>query len=319
MSGANAVFKGGGVKGIALVGALAAAEERGHTWQAVAGTSAGAITAALVAAGYTAEELKPVLFGLDFNKFKDGHFKFFHLLREEGLYKGQYVIDWLEGLLMQKTGKPFASFRDLEERFGIGLRVVSTDVTNMRMLVLPDDLADYGFSDPKGFPVSHAVRASMSIPYFFEPYQLACPGGKTATLVDGGLMSNFPVSLFAPGAGGAQVPTLGYYLKAPDDKDSLPTGNLEEFTHALITTLLEGHDRDAVLHQSYERSIDIPTGSIGTTDFDLTEEQKQWLYDSGYQAGVAFFADPQVVAWLGTFPAGAVAEVAASTDPQERE
>ena len=316
MPAANAVFKGGGVKGIAHVGALSAAEAQGWSWSAVAGTSAGAITAALVAAGYTAQELKPVLFSLDFNKFKDGHFPIIHMFRKEGMYKGQYVIDWLEDLFMKKTGKQLARFSDLEEQFGITLRVVATDVTNMRKLVFPDDLADYGFSDPKSFPVSHAVRASMSIPFYFEPYELVCPNGKTATLVDGGMLSNFPVSLFNPGDAVPQVPTLGFYLQAPGDADALPTATLEELAHALISTLLEANDHDAVLHQSYERSIDIPTGSVGTTDFDLTEEQKEWLFTSGYQAAVAFLADPAVESWLAGFPAvAAEAEAAAGREP----
>ena len=49
---ADAVFEGGGVKGIAFVGALEAAAEVGITrWVNVAGTSAGAIVAALIAVG----------------------------------------------------------------------------------------------------------------------------------------------------------------------------------------------------------------------------------------------------------------------------
>jgi NTE family protein len=54
---AYAIFEGGGAKGYAHVGALKAAEERGIAFRKVAGTSAGAIVAALVAAGYTADEL----------------------------------------------------------------------------------------------------------------------------------------------------------------------------------------------------------------------------------------------------------------------
>ena len=54
---ADAVFEGGGVKGIGLVGAVAVAEERGYQWVNVAGTSAGAIVAALLAAGYSAAEI----------------------------------------------------------------------------------------------------------------------------------------------------------------------------------------------------------------------------------------------------------------------
>src|SRR3954447_4633761 len=50
------VLEGGGVKGIGLVGALSVLEERGWEPACVAGTSAGAITAALLAAGYSSEE-----------------------------------------------------------------------------------------------------------------------------------------------------------------------------------------------------------------------------------------------------------------------
>ena len=50
---ADLVFEGGGVKGIGLAGALATLEEREYGPQNIAGTSAGAITAALLAAGYS--------------------------------------------------------------------------------------------------------------------------------------------------------------------------------------------------------------------------------------------------------------------------
>jgi predicted acylesterase/phospholipase RssA len=69
---ADAVFEGGGVKGIALAGALKGAEHLGVRWQKVAGTSAGAITACLLAAGYTADELITILTEkMDFNKFME--------------------------------------------------------------------------------------------------------------------------------------------------------------------------------------------------------------------------------------------------------
>ena len=67
------VFEGGGVKGIGLAGAFSLLEERGYRAQNVAGTSAGAITAALIAAGYTAAELREIVFGLDFRQFEDRH------------------------------------------------------------------------------------------------------------------------------------------------------------------------------------------------------------------------------------------------------
>ena len=65
------VFEGGGVKGIGLGGAYAALEDEGFRPNNVAGTSAGAITAALVASGYTARELKDIVFNMPFTQFKD--------------------------------------------------------------------------------------------------------------------------------------------------------------------------------------------------------------------------------------------------------
>jgi NTE family protein len=60
---ADAVFEGGGVKGIGLVGAVTVMEERGYRWMNLAGTSAGAIVASLLAAGYTGPELAGILSG----------------------------------------------------------------------------------------------------------------------------------------------------------------------------------------------------------------------------------------------------------------
>jgi len=67
----NAVFEGGGVKGIGLVGAVSITEELGYRFANVAGTSAGAIISTLIAAGYSANELKTILDELDYNEFKD--------------------------------------------------------------------------------------------------------------------------------------------------------------------------------------------------------------------------------------------------------
>ena len=55
------VFEGGGAKGMVFVGALQAFEEEGHSAGRLLGTSAGAITTALLAAGYSAADLLNVL------------------------------------------------------------------------------------------------------------------------------------------------------------------------------------------------------------------------------------------------------------------
>ena len=62
---ADLVLEGGGVKGIALVGAISVLEERGYQFRRVAGTSAGAIVGSLVAANAGAAELEEIMRGVE--------------------------------------------------------------------------------------------------------------------------------------------------------------------------------------------------------------------------------------------------------------
>ncbi len=105
------VFEGGGVKGIALVGAYSVLEEHGYSPQNMAGASAGAIVAALVAAGYSAAELREILGGLDFLSFKDRAWedrlpalsRTVSTLKDRGIYEGKEFLGWMSGLLEKKA------------------------------------------------------------------------------------------------------------------------------------------------------------------------------------------------------------------------
>ncbi|MBP2017681.1 NTE family protein [Symbiobacterium terraclitae] len=296
---AQAVFKGGGVKGIALVGALAVAEERGWRWRAVAGTSAGALVAALVAAGYGAEALRRVVHDLDLRSFADpAGWKVASLLLHEGIFKGEKLLAEVERLLSERLGRPRVTFRDLP----VACQIVATDLTHRRMLVFPHDLArpPYGLEDPYDFPVADAVRASTAIPFFFQPYRLELPNGVRATLVDGGLLSNFPVHLFQPVGGPAYLPTFGFDLRGGDD-ELQPTDTPLELVQAMVNTILSARDLSDLENQRYVRTIPIDTAPYRTTQFDLDAEDKEALYQRGRAAAEAFFADPATVAWLQDF------------------
>lgn len=306
---ANAVFEGGGVKGIGLVGALTVLEEHGYIWRRVAGTSAGAIVAGLVAAGYSGAEITTILkTEVDYTRFMQRDWARWiplplaatvRILRRQGVYSGDYAVELIERLLKRKLGKDGATFRDLS----IACRMIASDITNRRLVVLPDDLAQYGIADPLGFPVAQAVRASMSIPIFFEPCILPTGGGpaKTVTLVDGGLLSNFPVWLFDPHDAPPTEPTIGFFLQPPGAAGPWPTNTLPGFLHALVATALEGHDDYNLTHQDYERTIAINTGDIKTTDFHLSAAKRDWLYASGRQAGLQFLRGFDFAAWLERF------------------
>ena len=97
----NLVFEGGGVKGIAYVGAMKVLEEKNilPKIQRVGGTSAGAINAALVALGFTNAEQRDILWKLDFKNFLDDSWGVFRdterLINKFGWYKGDFFHQWI--------------------------------------------------------------------------------------------------------------------------------------------------------------------------------------------------------------------------------
>ena len=113
---ADLVFEGGGVKGIGLAGALATLEERGYRPQNIAGTSAGAITAALLAAGYSAAELREIIISLDYRQFQDRAWedrvplieRSLSMLLDLGLYEGDRFLAWIRERLEAKGVHTFA-------------------------------------------------------------------------------------------------------------------------------------------------------------------------------------------------------------------
>ena len=304
---ADLVFEGGGVKGIGLAGAYSALCERGIAPKRVAGTSAGAITAALVAAGYSAEELDEILLTVPFARFKDtawedrapivGHP--LSVLLQRGIYEGGFFREWMKGLLAAKGVRTFGQLADpeateLKDRYR--LKVIVSDVTHRRLLVLPDDAASLGI-EPGDLEVAYAVRMSMSIPIFFEPVMHRNPRtGLDHLIVDGGMLSNFPVWLFDAVKGEPpRWPTFGMLLVESDHKapvshrvEKQESGSIIDYIKALASTMMEAHDRLYLEKATFVRTIPIPTLGVSTTEFDITPERVRAIYESGRRAAFEF-------------------------------
>lgn len=287
---ADAVIEGGGVKAIGLVGAIFEAERRGYTWNKLAGTSAGAIIASMLAAGYTATELKKEILTLDYSKFIEkkgiGNIPvvgdFINLWSELGIYSGDYLEEWVRDKLLAKGVKTFG---DLKKT----LFIIASDITSGQLLVLPDDLKGYGL-DPVSFEIAKAVRMSASIPYFFQPVKIISNNLKSNIhyIVDGGLLSNYPVWIFdSPKS--PKWPTFGFRLVS--EKTGKPNKVNGPFSMglAIISTMLEAHDMRHIKEQDYVRSILVPTLGINTTDFNISEEDSNKLYNAGVLSAKKFF------------------------------
>lgn len=214
MTDVTAVFEGGGIKGIALAGAAAAAMEQGFRFTSAVGTSAGALVASLVAAGYGAADLERIVCELPWSRVMDRRpvariplvGPHIAMLLAGGVARGRRLERHVYRLLAVQGVRVFG---DLPPG---ALRVVATDLVHGRGVVLPDDLPQFGI-DPARFPIARAVRASSAVPFVFEPVTIRNQlTGEDVALVDGALAARFPLQLVTAG-----TPMLGFRLTPPDE------------------------------------------------------------------------------------------------------
>lgn len=304
------VLEGGGVKGIGLIGAFEKLHAKGYRPRRVAGTSAGAIVGSLIAAGMPVEVLLTTMRNLDYKKFRDEGLidrigtlgKSISLALEQGIYEGKFLRNWLADQLEQlgvrtfadlKITEPWAKKLPPEQRYK--LVVVASDITSGRLARLPWDYNHYGLNADDQL-VADAVRASMSIPFFFEPVKL---GGQI--VVDGGMLSNFPIGLFDDIS---EWPTLGIKLSAQPTANQVtnPVNNTLDFAKALLSTMINAHDQMHIDDPAtLARTMFIETFKIKATNFDITAEEQTKLYESGQQAAQKFLETWDFKQWQKKF------------------
>ena len=325
----NRVFEGGGVKGIAYVGAMEALAERGivDAIERVGGTSAGAINAVLVGLGYTPQETRDILWGLDFRNFMDDSWGLVRdtdrLLHEFGWYKGDFFRGWIAQLIGERTGNTESTFDDLEAmKASRGFKSLYFMGTNLSTRFSEVFSAEH---TPR-MCVADAVRISMSIPLFFAARRSV----RGDVYVDGGVLDNYPVKLFdrrkytdrcietpyyaainrslenRPRELSPYVynkETLGFRLDTREeisvfrDHAEPPREAVEgffDYAWALVRTVLESQQSTHLHDDDWQRTIYIDSLGVGTTDFDLGDDRKHALLESG-KAGVRNY-----FAWFDT-------------------
>ncbi|CAM4397838.1 patatin-like phospholipase family protein [Paenibacillus alkaliterrae] len=289
---ADAVFEGGGVRGIAFIGAIQEMEAKGYEWERLAGTSAGAVVAALLACGYSSRELVHIMKTLDYSRLLGRtwvHYlpivgKALPLLFKSGIYLNTPLEDKLTYWLKRKG---VSTFGDLPEG---KLKIIASDISSGKMLILPDDLPRYHISRSQ-FPVAAAVRMSTTIPYFFQPYRLKTKlRRKPYYILDGGLLSNYPIWIFDV-EGMPRWPTFGFRLLG--EHAGTPFHDISgpfSMFRAMFQTMLKAHDQRHVDKHSRRRTVFIPTGKVSTTQFDLGPEERDFLYQSGQETARKFLS-----------------------------
>ncbi len=176
----NLIMEGGGVRGFAYIGAFEVLDSL-HILgdvQRVGGSSVGAIQAALLATGYTTNEMKTIAANIPLKSFNDGFsFGGFHRLKKNlGFFKGNAVTAWIDTLLKNKTGDENITFLQLHEQKGPkhykDLYVTGTDLTYQCLRV-------FSYETYPNMKIKDALRISMSVPLYFQPVYMKDDGSIT--------------------------------------------------------------------------------------------------------------------------------------------
>lgn len=362
MATLDLVFEGGGAKGMVFVGALQELfGPGGHQPGRLLGTSAGAITAALVAAGYSASEMLAALNEKDatgksvFESFmgdppaptkaavqessirgflKDLNFGFvpdfaedklddqiaqwlasnekynnvYSFVEDGGWFSADAFVVWMARKLDEGSfnGKPRNFSKMTLQQFHQATKsevsFIASDTTWARMLILNHTTAP-------NLPIVWAVRMSMSIPLVWQEVVWQEAWGQYLNrnvtqhaIVDGGMLSNFPISLFlAPDANVAKImgesnsdAVVGLLI---DDTQAIPfseralieySGDVRQLKTIqrvlrLVNTMTLAHDA-ASIELFSDHIVRLPAGGVGIVEFDMSDDKRNALVEAGRKA-----------------------------------
>lgn len=300
----NLVFEGGGIRGIAYAGALKALEkhEALDKIENVAGTSVGAIIAALIAVGYTADEIERIVLETDFQKFADGKFIFIggfrRIFKKYGWYRGEKLRKWLEKMIETKTGNSTYTFEDLHNSSNKefkNLFVVATNLSKQKATV-------FSFDNYPKMEIRNAVRASLSIPMYFQAVKLDSAGNISRNknddiYIDGGFILNFPIHIF-DNQNNMNPETIGLRLDRSEQiiYDEMQMGiapyvikNFKNYIEAFYNLSIEYLNKQSLSQQDWERTISINTLDFGPKIKKLSLQEKEMLIKSGEKAVETYF------------------------------
>jgi NTE family protein len=324
----NLVLEGGGIRGLAYAGVFRVLEEKGVLQQIekVGGSSAGSIAGLLVSVGYTATEIDSMMMELPIQQFNDGKGgllgKYERVKNDFGIYKGAAFEKWLQQLVAYKTGNPLLTFAQLHELHLRDNRFKDFYCTGTNLS--KQQLEIFSCVQTPAMPVALAVRISSGIPLYFEPVALDNHLQKIKKndsvsfvnyYVDGGMLCNYPISMFDSCETGCLNPllcdkvkfnpkTIGIKLERSQQIDSLNRNSINipaydinkfsEYLAAFSNLLMETLSRKYPgLENERGRTIYVNQGDISPKIKKTKPQDKLLLFENGVKAANDFFAKMQ--------------------------
>ncbi len=278
------VLSGGAMKGIAFLGVLECLQRKNAlrigNLQSLAGSSVGAIISCLLVVGYSVAELFKIVVDTDLMSMSE--IELSKLLTNFGLCSGHHFVSKLKECYTRKGFNPDVTFKELHNL--TGKRLVVT------VSCLGKGVRYFDYLSEPDLSVLTAVRMSFSLPLLFTAVKY-----KGDYYVDGGLLDNIPLAMFANEPCDSVI-AIRVSVTEPN-MTAQPTA--EDFLWLLMTTTLREIERlrlQATRQLHSVSTIVVPAHELKTNSrINLTLSDKQKMFKAGYRAGLTYLAGD---AWL---------------------
>ena len=270
-------LSGGGICAIAHVGALMELSNQisltpVKEWM---GVSAGSLVAMCICIGFTLDELYKLCVEFDFTNIKE-YDSVPGWLIHFGIDTGERLHKLIEACLHVKGLSSDFTFKECQEKFGKSLKVVATDLNDAKSIT-------YCSKDTPNYKVANAVRASMSYPYYFQPF--ICPESGHY-LADGAIISNYPLFVLPKEE---HSRTLSILIRTSMKRhENLMDAELEDIIMLPIQIILT--ERTTIEAKFYDsQCIQINLGNLNILEFSFDEATKSVIINKGKQAVIEYF------------------------------
>ena len=273
------LFGGGAIRGVSYIGAIKAIEELGINPTTLAGSSVGSIIAALLAVGYTAEELKEVFLKVNFDLFKDISIGFGPIF---ALSKGDVFLEWVRELIekkfysdkYKKGSNKAVTFKDISKN----LIIITTNLLNF-------ECKEFSRFETPDYEIASAIRISCCMPGLMKPIEY----NKTL-LVDGDLQKSWPMwklskNLLLPDERILEFRLEGYY----DTNEDISGIDYANAVYSCMTAMSTAFITNIYANKDKFDYIVLNTGDIVVVDFNISDNKRLELIQSGYNQTINYF------------------------------
>lgn len=261
------VFSGGGVRGAAHIGVLKALEESNIKLDAVAGTSAGSIVAALYAMGYTPDEMIKLFRYFSKNMFKTNPGKMVSSIRNGSGLRLEGALSSINVELAMKEVAKYKGINKLEEiKMPIAIPTVNINTSKKYVFTNSNKEEEYYIKD---IEIAKAVRASCTYPGVYAPFRYM-----NYRFVDGGVLDNIPVNEMKK-LDVDKILTVKFVL----NKNEEPKG-IFSIIMKCMDTIYEGLSKEAIKMSDYILDIDVSD----TNSFNI--KKIDYCYEEGYKYAI---------------------------------